>query len=187
MRLNIEMKDLLNWRNILAIALVAIIIISRTIESVPNVSATAAVALFAGYLFGYRKGIMITLAGMLITDLFFKGFYDAGVMIAVYVGLSIPALLAQKSFNFTKAQKANQILNVASKSLIGSLAFFVISNLAVWLFSGMYVLDINGLANCFILAVPFFKLTWLGDLCFNALLFGSYFLVSQVSKKPSIA
>ncbi len=172
---------------LITIALISIVIASRTLGSVPNVSATAAVALFAGYLFGYQRGILITVTGMLVTDVFFKGFYDAGVMVAVYAGLSAPALLARSKWNLSKLNWLNNILTIAGKSLLGSLLFFVISNLAVWLFSGMYAMNINGLVNCFVLAVPFFKLTWIGDLAFNAMIFASFYLCLNPSKAPLFA
>ena len=40
-------------------------------------------------------------------------------------------------------------------ALTGALIFFLITNFGVWT-SGMYGYSINGLLNCFILAIPFF-------------------------------
>ena len=42
---------------------------------------------------------------------------------------------------------------------MGSLLFFVISNFGVWFLGNLYTPDLNGLINCYILAIPFFKNT----------------------------
>ncbi len=53
-----------------------------------------------------------------------------------------------------------------------SLLFFVVTNLAVWAFSGMYPLTAAGLATCYAAALPFLPQTVIGDLFWAAVLFG---------------
>ena len=65
-------------------------------------------------------------------------------------------------------------LNVLAASLGGSIAFFVISNFGVWVGSGMYPHTAQGLAECYIAALPFFRNALVGDLSYAALMFGSY-------------
>jgi len=55
---------------------------------------------------------------------------------------------------------------------LSSVLFFVTSNFAVWMFSGIYARDIAGLVKCYIAALPFFQNTLMGDLLWTALLFG---------------
>ena len=45
-----------------------------------------------------------------------------------------------------------------SGALSGALVFFIITNFGVWL-SGTYGLTIEGLINCYVLAIPFFGYT----------------------------
>ena len=62
---------------------------------------------------------------------------------------------------------------------IFALLIVLISNFGVWLFGGMYSMNAAGLINCYIMAIPFNKFSWLGDLFFVALLFGIYEFVSN--------
>lgn len=64
-------------------------------------------------------------------------------------------------------------------SLFSSLVFFVITNLGVWLFSNLYALTVDGLILCFTKAIPFNKVSWLGDLIYLFLMLGIYQLVSN--------
>ena len=56
---------------------------------------------------------------------------------------------------------------------IGSLIFFIISNFGVWVLGSPGVLDLpyeknlNGLVECYILAIPFFGNTFLSTLIFS--------------------
>jgi hypothetical protein len=65
-----------------------------------------------------------------------------------------------------------------------SLAFFLLSNGAVWAFSGMYPLTGQGLTQCYIAALPFLDKTVLGDLFWTAVLFGGAWLVQHM---PSLS
>jgi hypothetical protein len=61
---------------------------------------------------------------------------------------------------------------VAGFTLAGSLVFFVVSNFGVWLFQSMYPKSLEGLAACYIAAIPFFRNSLLGDAGYAVLLFG---------------
>ncbi len=63
-------------------------------------------------------------------------------------------------------------------SLVSTTIFFAISNLGVWLFGNLYSMDVQGFIQCYIMAIPFNKFSWLGDLCYVAILFGIYEFVS---------
>lgn len=59
-------------------------------------------------------------------------------------------------------------------SVMGSVIFFGVTNLAVWLWSGMYPHTITGLLLCYEMAIPFFHNTFVSDLVFNGMFFGAY-------------
>jgi hypothetical protein len=71
-------------------------------------------------------------------------------------------------------KKHRQVVSVITATLLVSLSFFLITNFAVWAFSSWYAHTWSGLILCYILAVPFFKNTLLGDLFFVGVLFGGY-------------
>jgi hypothetical protein len=49
----------------------------------------------------------------------------------------------------------------------------VVSNLGVWL-AGFYPRTVEGLVQCYVMAIPFFGSTLLGDLFYAVVLFGLY-------------
>jgi hypothetical protein len=56
--------------------------------------------------------------------------------------------------------------------LAASIFFFAVTNFAVWLTSGMYAMNIQGLETCFVMAIPFFNNQLLSTLLFTGVLFG---------------
>lgn len=49
------------------------------------------------------------------------------------------------------------VLKVVGASLSGSISFFLISNFGVWAAYNMYPKTIDGLAACYVAAIPFFR------------------------------
>ena len=64
-----------------------------------------------------------------------------------------------------------------------SVFFFVTTNFAVWLQSGMYEHTLNGFIRCYEMALPFFRNTLLSDLFYTAILFGVFALATKMSPK----
>jgi len=61
-------------------------------------------------------------------------------------------------------------------SLTGSLLFFVLTNLGVFLFQEMYPRNLAGLVECYVMALPFLRNTLTGDLLYTALFFSIFLL-----------
>lgn len=174
---------------LLAVLLIAVIIVARVMPHFANFAPVAAAALFAGYVFRSKLlAFSVPLAGMLISDYFFKGFYDYKVLLFVYMGLSIPVFMApllkkQLAIKFLP-EKIAKVVAYITKLTMGAVTasalFFVISNFAVWLFSGMYMLNFAGLMKCYTLAIPFFQYTLIGDLVFAGVFFGLFELFRAI-------
>ena len=60
-------------------------------------------------------------------------------------------------------------------SFIGALTFFTISNFGVWISGTYYEISLQGLLNCYIMAIPFFTNTLLSTMIF-ALIFELFLL-----------
>lgn len=171
------------------LALVAVGVVSRLAKealgvSLPNFHAVTAVSLFAGYYFSARSGqagriwaLATPLAAMFVSD-FALGGYEPLVMMSVYGSLLLPALLG------LAAGKRSALLCVPLA--IGStLAFFVLTNLAVWF--SWYSHDLAGLARCFARALPFLKFSLAGDLMYTLALFGVHAgATSRVASRPDL-
>lgn len=141
-----------------------------------NFSVVGALALFGGFYFKKGWGVAMPVAIMLITDVIF-GFYQPGIMAAVYLCLIFNALLG--SFIKNKIMGRSVFF-----SLFGSVVFFLVTNFAVWSLGGWYEHSMNGLVNCYTMALPFFRNSLIGDLFYALILFGAYeFAANYVAEK----
>lgn len=95
---------------------------------------------------------------------------------ALYAGRSFDyiAIIAAIVIAYFIFQKSQNWKSVLSAAVIGSLSFFIISNFAVWAFGNMYVKSIDGLVQCFVNAIPFYRGTFAGDLIFTGVFFGFF-------------
>jgi len=147
----------------------------RLLPHPPNFAPIAAIGLFSGCYLRRKWTWLIPLGAMLISD-FFLGFYDWPVMASVYLSFGLIGLIGYY------LRKRKNISTIIGSSLISSLLFFIITNLAVWGFSGMYNLSQAGLIKCFYLALPFFRNTLAGDLFYTTVLFGTWELAIYLVK-----
>lgn len=145
------------------------------IDLPPNFSSVAAVAIFSGMYLDRKHAIIIPMITMLVADSFI-GFYDPAIMISVYGCFILSAVLGI----YLKRNK--NIFNIAGVTLSSSIIFYLVTNFAVWAYSGLYPQTLSGLMQSYILAIPFFKATLLGDIFYVSVLFGGYELVSYLVK-----
>lgn len=155
-------------------ALILIAALSRLLPHWPNFTAVAAMGLFGGTLLQDRRlAIATPLIAMFISDLFL-GFHST--MPFTYSALLLTTLIGMGMLRQLSA------VRILGASLTASVVFFVISNFGVWLTSGGawgYTQDLQGLLTCYLMAIPFFHYSLLGDLFFSAVLFGGFALLSQ--------
>ena len=161
------MQNVLNIlkKEIFAISLIIILAFARLIPHPPNFTPIIAVAIISGYFFkNFNLSVLILLSAMLISDLFI-GFYDN--IIFVYLSLIVI------TFIFHKISSNINFRNLFIYSFAGSVIFFVISNFGVWALGSPGVQDIayekslNGLIQCYVLAIPFFGNTFLSTVIFS--------------------
>jgi hypothetical protein len=161
----------------LAAVLVGLDVAARLLPHAPNFTPVAASAVFAGMMFRTRSlALCVPVAAMLISDLVL-GSYDWRVMSVVYASLALPAVLAMWGRKFRLP------IVLAPIVLSSSLLFFVITNFAVWAFSGMYPNDLGGLIHCYVAALPFLQNTVAGDIFWSAALFGAWWLARQIGPR----
>lgn len=163
-----------NNRFWLITGLIVAVVIFRIIPHPFNVTPVMAMALFSGAKFQDKKwSIILPLIMMLISDFIlsqinnYAMFHDT--ILFVYGAIILSTVLG-----WTLNTEKLNIKKTAGITLLSSLLFFIITNLGVWLFGGLYTLDFSGLATCFTLALPFFKYSILGDIFFVTVLFGGY-------------
>ncbi len=143
-----------------------------------NVKPVAAVALFGGVVFG-RKIFAVACPLLLLWIIVFGQNVAAWpVQCCVAGGLLFGAwagrLIREQLHRDVRRQKVlSPAVKVAVASSLGSLIFFIVSNFGWWMFAGFYPPTLLGLVGCFLSGIPFLANTVLGDLCFNAVLFGA--------------
>jgi len=81
----------------------------------------------------------------------------------------------------TTVKRDSGVLRILGSALAGSVAFFVISNFAVWAAWNMYPRTWSGLMLCYDAGLPFFQRAVIGDLAFTSLMFAAPFVLQAVS------
>jgi hypothetical protein len=155
------MQNLLtNLKNeIFPIGLILILALSRLMPHPDNFTPIIALAIMSSYFFrNINFSYAIMLFSMLLAD-FFIGFYSH--MLFVYLSLFLIVLI------FFKISKKINYKNLFIFSFFGSVIFFLISNFGVWLVGNLYERNINGLIECYFMAIPFFKNTITSTLIFS--------------------
>ena len=147
---------------------VLIAALTRLVPHPPNFAPITAMSLFAGAYFTRKQlafivPLLVPLLAMVISDLFL-GFYT--ISIFVYLSFAVITWMGQQKNRVTP-----------KLVLVGSVLFFLISNLGVWLL--YYPKTIDGLVTCFALAVPFFATSLLGDIFYSLILVFGFSAISR--------
>lgn len=143
----------------------------RLLPHPSNFEPIGAMALFAGAYFDDKRwAFVVPLAAMLLSDAVI-GFHTQMPLVygvfALVVGLG------------SYLRERRTALNVAGAAVASSVLFFVVTNLGVWAFDGLYPRTFEGLVVCYIAAIPFFANTLAGTLFYSLLLFGGFALAEK--------
>jgi len=148
----------------------------RLLPHPPNFAPIAAIALFGGVYFSRKIALILPMAAMIISDIFI-GYYEFSLMAFVYGSFLLCVVLG---FWLKKHKKW---YTVGGSAILSAILFFLITNFAVWAFTPWYTKTIFGLIQCYLMALPFFKNTLLGDLFYVTAFFGTYEMVEVWIRK----
>ncbi len=146
------------------------------IDLPPNVAPVAAMAMFSAVYLPRRLAVIVPLGLMALSDLVI-GWYEPGVMAAVYASFGLSLMLGWW------LKRKVTVGRLIGASLFGSIAFFLITNGAVAIFGHGYGTGSAGLLQAYVQGLPFFRNTVLGDLAYSGLFFGLYNAVVVYSTK----
>ena len=137
-----------------------------------NFTPVLAVSMLGGAILPRRFALAIPLLALFLSDLALG--YGFGVMnIVIYscftAGVGLGWMLREK----------RTLTRTLSATLAGSVLFFVTTNFVVWLGPMMaapldYPHTLAGLAKCYAMALPFFRNSLAGDVCWTLGLFALY-------------
>ena len=159
---------------ILALGLIALGVLFRVAPHPDNFTPVMAIALFSGVTLPPALALTVPLLVMMASDLVI-GVHS--LLWLVWGAFLVVVLLGVWVRNNAGP------LKVLGAALFGSVFFFIITNLGVFLFQNMYSRDWQGLVQCFTMALPFFRNSLAGDL-FYTLTFFALFLAAQWMRQP---
>ena len=145
----------------------------RLIPHPPNFTPVGAMALFGGAFFANRAlAFVVPLVAMLLSDsllaLVLYGSSAFSMIPFVYGGFTLTVCLG------LMIRRRRSLLPIAAATLVGSVLFFLLTNLGVWLRGTLYPLTWEGLITCYVAAIPFFRNTVLGNAFYALVLFGGF-------------
>ena len=149
----------------------------RILPHPANVAPIAAMALFGGMYLDKRFAFVIPLLALFLSDLVL-GFHDT--MPFVYVGFVLSGLIGL----WMRRNKSGP--RVVGGILLSSLLFFMLTNFGVWLVSGMYEKNTDGLIEAFVMGLPFFRNTIVGDLLYTTAFIILYELLMVISRRTAL-
>ena len=170
----------------------------RLTPHIANFAPISATALFGGAYLNKRFAILVPLAAIAISDyllLYVNPFSNPVVNFShiqpisamfhsttlyVWGSFTISGLIGIWLKNRVKPS------NVIAASFLASLQFFVITNFGVWA-GGMYSRGLDGLVQSYIMGLPFFRWTLMGDLFYTGVFFGAYEFAIITNKKIKFA
>ncbi|NOX55283.1 MAG: hypothetical protein GXP27_12770 [Planctomycetes bacterium] len=164
---------------LIGVAIIGAAALTRILPHPHNFTPMAALALFGGAHFRDKfRAFLVPLAAMLLSDVvLYLARYPSYVGEAVSTALVVYGSLALIAGIGLWLQNRRTVVNVAGACLVSSLLFFLITNFAVWVKSGMYPLTAGGLISCYVAAIPFFQNQLAADVLFTAVLFGGFALI----------
>lgn len=194
-----EKRELSAADTITAVALIAVFVLATRVLAMKLLGQPVyfapmdALALFCGCYLGFSVfAFVLPLAAIVISDQVINlMFYSAPSLSTTgpfypgwywqYVSYILLVVLGAAIKPSSSAAKT------AGISLVGSVAFFLLSNFGVWFSTPMYPATVTGLAECLTMGLPFLKQTIAADLFFCAVFFGSFELLRRQALTPARA
>jgi hypothetical protein len=160
----------------LALIIISFGILSRLIVHTPNFTPVLSMAFLGGMYLKGRQAVYVPLALMVISDLII-GFYPGMFFVwGSIVLISIFGLWIKERKNF---------VTVLSGSIASAVFFFIVTNFASWL--TLYPHTTAGLRQCYILAIPFFRSSFVSTIAYSLVFYAGYEQILKRSQGTVLA
>ena len=143
-------------------------ITTRLLPHLPNFTPIMAIALFSGAYLNKKYSLWIPLLLYIVSDLII-GLHP---LVFFTWGSIILISLLGRALRKQRGLGTNLVY-----SLFSAILFFMISNFGVWL-EGWYGYSLSGLVQCYVMAIPFLRISLLANSIYIILLTGVYGFVS---------
>lgn len=146
----------------------------------PNVELITLSMLLAASYLGRKEAFWIVLVSIVFTDIILG---NSNIFIFTWSGFLIPAIFASIYLNKLKESSIKLLLKSTIYGFGTGVFFFTWTNFGVWFLDswGMYSNDLIGLLQCYINALPFFRMQILS----NLIIVPAGFLVTETLKQIS--
>jgi hypothetical protein len=176
-------------RTLALAGLVVLAALTRLLPHPDNFAPITAMAVFAAVRLGSRRAaLLVPLLALLLSDLGKEVLYrnglarDWGLYRGMWVVYGTTALIVLVG-RLARGTRSPAV--IAGTTLAGSCVFFLVTNFAVWAGGDLYAHTAEGLATCYVAALPFFRNAVAGDLAYAAVLFGAWALAE--ARFPALA
>jgi hypothetical protein len=165
----------------LAILLVLASVVSRVAPHPWNLTPLVAIGLVSGAVLPRAPwALAVTLAALALGDLAL-GYFPYEGMGWVY-GAVCGVVLVGRALRGRPGVAPTVVAALASGAL-----FYVVSNFGVWVSGQLYPHTAEGLAACYMAAIPFYRHQVAGDLVYTSLLFGALALARRMMPRGAVA
>ena len=164
----------------LALLFVVTGVIARIIPHLPNFTPVGASALFGGAYLPKKWALVMPMLIMVVSDLVigFDGFFSRAYVYGSFLLIGVLGLWLRNRRSFT---------NIVLVTFSSSVLFFVVTNFGVWAHSTMYEKSLNGLMQSYLMGLPYFRNTLLGDFFYTGVFFGFYSSATMYLRKTRFA
>jgi len=131
------------------------------LKDLPNVETITVMALLAGSMLGGFYAVVVALGAMAIGDMIIG---NDSILMFTWTAYAVIGLFG---FILYKRRKNNfkYVLKMTGLGMLASLFFYFFTNFGVWLlWPQMYSHTWEGLIQCYVMALPFLKYNFLGNL-----------------------
>ena len=150
---------------LIAILLVVIGVIGRLVRinffpELYNVEPITVIALLAGAFLGLGYAAAVPLAIIAITDMYLGNTSVLFFTWSAWAVIGLGGLIVRKS----KKDSFKFGLKMTGLGILASVFFYIWTNFGVWISWNMYPHTLEGLIQCYVLAIPFFRNNLVGNL-----------------------
>jgi hypothetical protein len=157
--------------HLMSYLVVLLAVLTRFIPHMPNFSPVFGALLFGGAHLKRRDAIwyplaLLAVSNIVLTTLMYRMRLGWGQSIT-WLGFAVVALIG------CWLRNRESVARIGVAALAGPTAFFLISNLGVWLSWRIYPATWDGLVACYLAGVPFYRNSLLASIVYTAVLFGA--------------
>lgn len=181
--------------SVLAISFVFFEVLSRLAPHPANFTPITAAAIFGGVYLNRRFTLLVPLFALIISDyllLYINPYTSPMINFSKVVPISnmfhSTTLYVWGSFMISGLiglglRKNKKPIFILGATLLASLQFFLVTNFGVWATTDFYPHTLSGLHQAYLMGIPFYRNTLLGDLFYVTIFFGSFQLFIKFFKR----